>query len=98
MTTFRLALASLMALSLCLPLLPAQAQATAPGAAVAPAQGKKVLKYAFRVAETSFDPAQITDLYSRTVANGFFEAPYEFEFMAKPARMRNHAVIDRQPV
>jgi hypothetical protein len=26
----------------------------------------KVLRYAFRVAETGFDPAQITDLYSRT--------------------------------
>jgi ABC-type transport system substrate-binding protein len=49
---------------------------------------KKVLRYAFRVAESNFDPAQITDLYSRTVAVGFFEAPYEFEFMAKPARMR----------
>jgi ABC-type transport system substrate-binding protein len=86
MTPFRLALASLLALSLALPLVPAQAQNAAPAAASA--QGKKVLKYAFRVAETSFDPAQITDLYSRTVANGFFEAPYEFEFMAKPARMR----------
>jgi hypothetical protein len=27
-----------------------------------------VLRYAFPIAETSFDPAQITDLYSRTVA------------------------------
>jgi ABC-type transport system substrate-binding protein len=66
---------------------PAQAQTSAQAQASAGA-GKKVLKYAFRVAETNFDPAQITDLYSRTVANGFFEAPYEFEFMAKPARMR----------
>ncbi len=90
MTPFRLALASVLALVLALPLLPAQAQSAAPGAApaTAPAQGKKVLRYAFRIAETNFDPAQITDLYSRTVANGFFEAPYEFEFLAKPARMR----------
>ncbi len=79
MTVFRFALAGLLAVLLSLPAF-AQTQA--------PAQGKKILKYAFRIAETSFDPAQITDLYSRTVANGFFEAPYEFEFMAKPARMR----------
>jgi ABC-type transport system substrate-binding protein len=57
----------------------AQAQAQAPG---------KTLRYAFPIAESSFDPAQITDLYSRTVAAGIFDAPLEFEFMARPARMR----------
>ncbi|RZU01045.1 ABC transporter substrate-binding protein [Rivibacter subsaxonicus] len=51
-----------------------------------PAQ--KVLRYAFRVAETGFDPAQISDLYSRTVAVNVFEAPYQYEFLARPARMR----------
>ena len=30
------------------------------------APARKVLRYAFRVAETGFDPAQINDLYSRT--------------------------------
>jgi ABC-type transport system substrate-binding protein len=48
----------------------------------------KVLRYAFPVAETGFDSAQITDLYSRTVAAGIFEAPLEFEFLASPARLR----------
>ena len=56
--------------------------------AEAPAAGKKVLRYAFRVAETSFDPAQITDLYSRTIAAGIFDAPYEWSFMGKPMVMR----------
>ena len=54
----------------------------------ASAQPLKVLRYAFPIAETSFDPAQITDLYSRTVVSGIFEAPLEFEFLASPARMR----------
>ena len=31
------------------------------------ANGQKVLRYAFEIAETGFDPAQITDLYSRVV-------------------------------
>jgi len=53
-----------------------------------PAQPLKVLRYAFPIAETNFDPAQITDLYSRTVAAGLFDAPLEFEFLASPARMR----------
>ncbi len=52
------------------------------------AQPLKVLRYAFLIAESSFDPAQITDLYSRTVVAGIFEAPLQFEYLAKPARMR----------
>jgi ABC-type transport system substrate-binding protein len=48
----------------------------------------RVLRYAFLIATTNFDPAQISDVYSRTVCNGFFEAPLEFEFLAHPARMR----------
>ena len=55
----------------------------------APAQpSAKVLRYAFPIAESNFDPAQITDLYSRTVAGGIFDAPLEFEFLASPARMK----------
>jgi ABC-type transport system substrate-binding protein len=48
----------------------------------------KTLRYAFPIAETGFDPAQISDLYSRTVAAGIFDAPLEFEFMARPHRLR----------
>jgi ABC-type transport system substrate-binding protein len=63
----------------------ASAPTPAPTEGAAPT---KVLRYAFRVAETSFDPAQITDLYSRTVAAGIFDAPYEYAFLSKPTRMR----------
>jgi ABC-type transport system substrate-binding protein len=54
----------------------------------APLADQKVLRYAFLIAETTFDPPQITDLYSRTIAAGIFEAPLEFEFLASPARLR----------
>jgi len=54
----------------------------------AQAQPQKVMRYAFPIAETGFDPAQITDLYSRTVAAAIFDSPLEFEFLARPARMR----------
>ena len=56
--------------------------------APAVASAQKILRYAFPIAETGFDPAYITDLYSRTVAAGIFEAPLEFEFLAKPTRVR----------
>jgi ABC-type transport system substrate-binding protein len=59
----------------------------------AAAQAQKVLRYSFRVAESSFDPAQITDLYSRTVVASIFEAPLEYEFLAKPARMRPNTAM-----
>jgi ABC-type transport system substrate-binding protein len=53
-----------------------------------PAAPLKVMRYAFPVAETGFDPAQATDLYSATVLAHIFEAPLEFEYLAQPARMR----------
>ncbi len=49
------------------------------GRAQAQAQAEpKVLRYAFRIAETGFDPAQISDLYSRTIAGAIFDAPLQF--------------------
>jgi ABC-type transport system substrate-binding protein len=58
-------------------------------AAACPAQAQdKVLRYAFRIAETGFDPAQISDLYSRTIASNIFDAPLAFEFLARPVRLR----------
>ncbi len=58
------------------------------GAQAQPASGQKVLRYAFRVAETGFDPAQISDLYSRTIAANIFDAPLQVAFLARPVRNR----------
>ena len=48
----------------------------------------KVLRYAFKIAETGFDPAQITDSYSKAVAAGIFDAPLEYDFGARPFKLR----------
>lgn len=53
----------------------------APGAA-------KVLRYAFPTAETGFDPAQVSDLYSRTITAHIFEAPYDYDHLARPYKLR----------
>ena len=45
---------------------------------------EKVLRYAFQIAETGFDPAQISDLYSRIAARNMFEALYDFDYLARP--------------
>ncbi|MES2714613.1 MAG: ABC transporter substrate-binding protein [Pseudomonadota bacterium] len=60
-------------------------------AAVARAQGgnpPKTLRYAFRVAETSFDPCKISDLYSRICTAHMFEGLYQYDHLARPARVK----------
>jgi ABC-type oligopeptide transport system substrate-binding subunit len=61
------------------------ATATAAAASAAP---MRTLRYAFRVAETGFDPAKISDLYSRTVTGNLFEALYHYAYLASPARIK----------
>ena len=70
---------------LCVSFWPAANAADSPPPNPAPL---KVLRYAFRVAETGFDPAQISDLYSRTIAANIFDAPLQIEFLARPVRAR----------
>ena len=65
----------------------AQAQpASAPAPANPPA--KKVLRYAFEVAETGLDPAKISDLYSRTLTPHIFEGLYTYDHLARPAKTK----------
>jgi hypothetical protein len=59
-----------------------------PARQAAPATGRKVLRVAFRVAETGFDPAQIGDIYSRTVTPHIFEALYQYDPLARPSKVR----------
>ena len=47
----------------------------------------KTLRYAFPIAETGFDPAQISDAYSRIIAANMFEAPLTYDPLARPAKV-----------
>ncbi len=74
----------------------AQAMVASPIALAAPpassraqsADGSRVLRYAFRVAESGFDPAQVQDLYSSTLNANIFEAPFEFAYLERPFVLR----------
>ncbi|MFO1218539.1 MAG: ABC transporter substrate-binding protein [Burkholderiaceae bacterium] len=57
-------------------------------AAFAQTPERKVLRLAFTRAETSFDPARIVDLYSRSVTAHIFEAPLTYDHLARPFKMR----------
>ena len=48
---------------------------------------KKVFRMAFQIAETGFDPARISDIYSRIVTSHLFEALYGYDPLARPARL-----------
>ena len=48
----------------------------------------KVFKYAFTAAETGFDPAQLSDLYSRILTANMFDALYTYDYLARPLVIR----------
>jgi ABC-type transport system substrate-binding protein len=52
------------------------------------AKDEKVLRYAFRVAETGFDPARIQDLYSRMITPHIFESLVTYDHLARPAKLK----------
>jgi ABC-type transport system substrate-binding protein len=88
--------AMLLGLCLCLWAFAHNGSAQAPNAAAA--TPPKVLRYAFRVAETGFDPAQINDIYSRTVTPHIFEGLYRYDHLARPALIRPNTALDMPTV
>jgi ABC-type transport system substrate-binding protein len=48
---------------------------------------EKVLRYAFPVAETGMDPAQLSDLYSRILTANIFDALYGYDYLARPVQV-----------
>src|SRR6266850_299590 len=52
-----------------------------------PAAAEKVLRYAFQIAETGFDPAQINDVYSSIIVAHIYDAPLKLEYLARPYKI-----------
>lgn len=71
----------------CAALLACLAQAAATAQSTPAATPAKILKVAFRSAETGFDPSMISDLYSRTITPHIFEALYKYDHLARPAKI-----------
>jgi len=47
----------------------------------------KTIRYAFLIAETTFDPAKASDLYSNIINEAIFDAPLTYDFLARPAKL-----------
>jgi len=49
---------------------------------------QKVLRIPFVAAETGFDYAQVSDLYSNIAISHIFDAPYEYDHLARPFKIK----------
>jgi ABC-type transport system substrate-binding protein len=63
-----------------------------------PATAPKVLRLAFPVAETGFDPAQISDLYSSTITGHIFESLLTYDYLARPVKLKPLTAISMPEV
>src|SRR5258708_18088141 len=54
---------------------------------------EKVLHYAFEIAETSFDPNRISDVYSKILIDGIYESPLTYDYLARPAKLKPQMIV-----
>src|SRR5690349_20541883 len=48
----------------------------------------KILRTAFLIAETNFDPAAVDDEYSNRVIEEILESPLTYDFLARPLKLK----------
>src|SRR6188768_2299010 len=65
----------------------------AAGLAAHAADPNKVFRYAFEIAETSFDPPRISDLYSNIVNGAMFDTPLAYDYLARPVRLKANTAV-----
>lgn len=70
------------------------ALALVPAASAHAADAGKVLRYSFKVAETTFDPAQVSDLYSSYVLAAMFEPMVTYDYLARPYKLKANTAVD----
>jgi len=74
-------------LALATGLLGHRAALAAPEPSPASAQAH-VLRMAFPIAETSLDPAQVSDEYSSEIIANIFESPLVYDYLARPVKLK----------
>ena len=51
------------------------------------ADPNKVVRYAFEIAETGFDPAQVSDYYSSEILEAMIEPMLTYDYLARPVKL-----------
>jgi ABC-type transport system substrate-binding protein len=54
----------------------------------APADPNKVFRMAFEIAETTFDPQKVADLYSNMIVDTILDAPLKYDYLARPSKLK----------
>jgi ABC-type transport system substrate-binding protein len=62
------------------------------------ADPNKVFRYAFEIAETSFDPPRISDLYSNIVNGAMFDTPLSYDYLARPSKLKPNTLASMPEV
>ncbi len=57
------------------------------------AEPLKVIRYAFPIAETGFDPGQVSDYYSRVLTAHIFDAPLTYDHLARPFKLKPSTAV-----
>jgi ABC-type transport system substrate-binding protein len=64
--------------------------AAAPGQAADP---NKILRLAFNVAETAFDPVAVSDLYSGTILEAVLDPMLAYDYLARPVKLVPNTLV-----
>ena len=56
-------------------------------APVLAADSNKVVRYAFEIAETGFDPAQVSDYYSSEILEAIIDPMLTYDYLARPVKL-----------
>jgi ABC-type transport system substrate-binding protein len=48
----------------------------------------KTIRFSFLIAETEFDPARVSDLYSNTINDAIFEPLLTYDYLARPVKLK----------
>ena len=62
------------------------------------ADPNKVVRYAFEVAETTFDPHRISDVYSNIINGGMFDSPLTYDYLARPLKLMPNTLAEMPEV
>src|SRR4029079_11043804 len=64
------------------------ALAAASAACLAAPDPNKVFRMAFEIAETTFDPQKVADVYSNFIIDTIFDTPLQYDYLARPLKLK----------
>ena len=64
----------------------------APAASTA-ADPNKVFRQAFEIAETTFDPQKVADLYSNMIIDAVMDTPVKYDYLARPLKLKPNTLV-----